>query len=138
MDGSPASGPATGDIIPGGRSDLWEPVATVTVTVANAGEVDGAEVAQLYVGFPESAATPPRQLRGFEKLLLAAGESAETTFELRRRDLSVWDVERQNWVVPGATREGRYRIWLGQSSDDLAVVCYSDTLECETDVESPV
>ena len=115
MDGSPASGPATGDIIPGGRSDLWEPVATVTVTVANAGEVDGAEVAQLYVGFPESAATPPRQLRGFEKLLLAAGESAETTFELRRRDLSVWDVASQEWVVP----TGDFNITVGASSRDL-------------------
>ena len=74
MDGSPSSGPATGDIIPGGRADLWDPVATVTVTVTNAGEVDGAEVAQLYIGFPESAGTPPRQLRGLDKLLLAAGE----------------------------------------------------------------
>ena len=115
MDGSPASGPATGDIIPGGRSDLWEPVATVTVTVANAGEVDGAEVAQLYVGFPESAATPPRQLRGFEKLPLAAGESAETTFELRRRDLSVWDVASQEWAVP----TGDFNITVGASSRDL-------------------
>ena len=115
MDGSPSSGPATGDIIPGGRADLWDPVATVTVTVTNAGEVDGAEVAQLYIGFPESAGTPPRQLRGFDKLLLAAGESGETTFELRRRDLSVWDVPSQEWVVP----TGEFNVTVGASSRDL-------------------
>ena len=115
MDGSPASGPATGDIIPGGRSDLWEPVATVTVTVANAGEVDGAEVAQLYVGFPESAATPPRQLRGFEKVALAVGETKTVGFELMRRDLSYWDVEAQNWRM---VTEGSYVFQVGFSSDE--------------------
>ena len=115
MDGSPASGPATGDIIPGGRSDLWEPVATVTVTVANAGEVDGAEVAQLYVGFPESAATPPRQLRGFEKLFLKAGESATASFPLARRDLSYWDIVAQEWRIPA----GEFTLSAGFSSRDL-------------------
>ena len=98
-------------------------------------------VAQAYVQFPDGIAwdTPVLQLRDFAKTGgLAPGESETLELALTRRDLSVWDVERQNWVVPGATKEGRYRIWLGQASDDLAVVCYSDTLECETGVESPV
>lgn len=114
-EGAPSSGPATGDIIPGGRADLWETVATVTATVTNSGETQGAEVAQLYVGYPESANTPPRQLRGFVKLPLDAGESAAATFELRRRDLSVWDVASQEWTVP----TGEFNITVGASSRDL-------------------
>lgn len=83
--------------------------------MTNSGETQGAEVAQLYVGYPESANTPPRQLRGFVKLSLDAGESAAATFELRRRDLSVWDVASQEWIVP----TGEFNITVGASSRDL-------------------
>ncbi|KAK8128694.1 hypothetical protein PG984_009802 [Apiospora sp. TS-2023a] len=115
VDGAPKSGPATGAIVSGGRADLFETVATVTVTVANSGGVAGAEVAQLYVGYPSSVTAPPRQLRGFEKLPLAAGASGTATFALRRRDLSYWDVARQNWVVP----TGAFTISVSASSRDI-------------------
>ncbi|KAK7955940.1 beta-glucosidase [Apiospora aurea] len=115
VDGAPAAGPATGDVVPGGRADLFETVATVTVNVANSGSVTGAEVAQLYVGYPSSVTAPPKQLRGFEKLPLAAGASGTATFALRRRDLSYWDVAQQNWVVP----TGAFTISVGASSRDI-------------------
>ncbi|KAI1077969.1 glycoside hydrolase family 3 protein [Whalleya microplaca] len=115
VDNQPTSGPATGDVIAGGRADLWEPVATVTVTVTNSGEVPGAEVAQLYVGYPEEAAAPPKQLRGFDKLPLDPGASANVSFVLLRRDLSFWDTTLQNWVVPAGT----FDISVGASSRDI-------------------
>lgn len=102
-------------MIPGGRADLWDAVATVSVTVANSGAVQGAEVAQLYVGFPASANTPPKQLRGFEKTLLDVGAEASVEFQLLRRDLSVWDATRQNWVVP----TGEFTLYVGSSSRDV-------------------
>ncbi|KAK8105300.1 hypothetical protein PG999_008659 [Apiospora kogelbergensis] len=113
--GAPKAGAATGAIVSGGRADLFETVATVTVTVANSGAVTGAEVAQLYVGYPSSVTAPPKQLRGFEKLPLAAGASGTATFALRRRDLSYWDVSQQNWVVPS----GAFTISVGASSRDI-------------------
>lgn len=109
------SGPATGDIVPGGRQDLWEPAASVTVQITNSGEVNGSEVAQLYVGFPASIEAAPKQLRGFAKLPLAPGASETQTFELRRRDLSYWDAGMQNWVLPG----GEFNISIGASSRDI-------------------
>lgn len=115
MTGAPKAGAATGAIVSGGRADLFETVATVTVTVANSGAVTGAEVAQLYVGYPSSVTAPPKQLRGFEKLPLAAGASGTATFALRRRDLSYWDVSQQNWVVPS----GAFTISVGASSRDI-------------------
>jgi beta-glucosidase len=115
VDGAPVSGPAVGKVIPGGRSDLWDVVMSVTVTVANTGSVKGAEVAQLYVGYPASANAPPKQLRGFEKIALAAGAKDNAVFTLLRRDLSVWDSKTQNWVVP----TGEYTFYVGSSSRDI-------------------
>ncbi|KAI0110716.1 glycoside hydrolase family 3 protein [Hypoxylon sp. NC0597] len=115
VDGRPTSGPATGDIISGGRADLWETVLRVTVTITNTGTAKGAEVAQLYVSYPESAATPPKQLRGFDKLVLEPGASDNVAFDIKRRDLSIWDTAKQNWVVPAGT----FNISVGASSRDI-------------------
>ncbi|KAI1349447.1 glycoside hydrolase superfamily [Xylaria sp. FL0043] len=115
VEGKPASGAATGSVIPGGRADLWDPVATVSVTVANTGAIKGAEVAQLYVGYPASANAPPKQLRGFEKTLLDAGAKSTVSFQLLRRDLSVWDTTKQNWVIPA----GEFTFYVGSSSRDV-------------------
>jgi beta-glucosidase len=91
-------------------------VATVTASVTNSGEVEGAEVAQLYITLPSAApSTPPKQLRGFAKLKLEPGASGVATFNLRRRDLSYWDVGRAQWVVP----EGEFVVSVGASSRDV-------------------
>ncbi|PLB34810.1 beta-glucosidase [Aspergillus candidus] len=109
-------GPSTGKVEVGGAADLYDSVGTITAAITNAGDVDGAEVAQLYIGFPESAPeTPPRQLRGFQKLLVPAGKSDSASFELTRRDISYWDVKSQKWVVP----EGEFKVFVGSSSRDV-------------------
>ncbi|KAI1383785.1 glycoside hydrolase family 3 protein [Hypoxylon trugodes] len=115
VDGRPVSGPATGEIISGGPADLWETIITVTATIKNTGGVKGAEVAQLYVGYPESASTPPKQLRGFEKLVLDADASDIVAFNIKRRDISVWDTASQAWTVP----KGTFTFFVGSSSRDI-------------------
>ncbi|KAJ5085986.1 hypothetical protein N7532_010757 [Penicillium argentinense] len=110
------SGPTIGSIISGGPVELFESVGTVSVHIVNNGSVEGAEVAQLYIGLPESAPlSPPKQLRGFEKVFLQAAGSGTATFELTRRDLSYWDVTLQKWVVPSGT----FRVYVGASSRDI-------------------
>lgn len=109
------AGFATGDSGIGGREHLWDIVATLTTTIANTGDVHGSEVAQLYVSFPDAAGEPVRQVRGFKKVSLDAKESTDVKFELRRRDLSVWDVVGQNWSVV----EGEYVFNVGASSRDF-------------------
>lgn len=81
---------------PGGNPGLYEIVATVTATITNTGDIAGDEVAQLYVGLGDGE--PPKVLRGFDRLTIAAGASATFTAELTRRDVSVWDTASQNWV----------------------------------------
>jgi len=101
---------------PGGISNLYDIVATVSATVTNNGTVAGAEVAQLYIGLPSSApASPPKQLRGFQKPTIAAGANAKVTFNLRRKDLSYWDTGSQAWVLPS----GSFTVSVGASSRDI-------------------
>ncbi|KAI1737015.1 beta-glucosidase M [Xylaria scruposa] len=101
----------SGPVRQGGQVDLWDVVATVSATVTNAGPAAGAEVAQLYVGIPGGAA-PVRQLRGFEKTFLNASAQATVSFDLTRRDLSVWDVVAQKWAL----QKGDYGVFVGSSS----------------------
>ncbi|EKD17082.1 beta-glucosidase D [Drepanopeziza brunnea f. sp. 'multigermtubi' MB_m1] len=106
---------AVGDLAVGGREDLWDVVATVSSTVSNTGSIAGAEVAQLYVQFPAAADEPARQLRGFDKVMIQPGATEPVTFELKRRDLSIWDVRAQSWKI----ERGEYVFFVGSSSRDL-------------------
>lgn len=104
----------------GGNPDLWEIYVDVAVDVKNDGPVAGAAVAQLYLEYPskEGVDFPVRVLRGFDKVYLQPGETRTVHFGLTRRDLSYWDVERQNWVM---VTEGQYTFKVGLSSRDLPV-----------------
>lgn len=111
IDGAVTDEYPSGVIVEGGHEDLWDVVATVSATVSNTGDVDGMEVAQLYVSIPGTN-EPVRVLRGFEKPMISAGGSATVQFDLTRRDLSSWDVEAQMWKLTG----GSYGIAVGSSS----------------------
>ena len=87
----------------------------VTFTVKNAGKVDAAEVAQLYLGFPASAGEPPQLLRGFQKMLIEKGDTKIFQLPLSDRDLSIWDVKTHGWVVV----KGEFKMFVGASSRDI-------------------
>lgn len=124
----------------GGNPALWDVAYTVSVTVTNTGdEYAGKASVQLYLSYPEGIPydTPIIQLRDFEKTAeLAPGESETVELTLTRKDVSIWDVEIQDWVVPEV--DGAYRVWIGAASDDLGVVCRTDELSCEDGVDGPV
>ena len=89
---------------------------TVEVTVANTGSRPGREVVQLYVGDPQAAvARPPRELKGFAALDLAADEDRRVTFTLTARDLSYWSIAERAWLLEG----GEFTIDVGASSRDI-------------------
>jgi beta-glucosidase len=87
----------------------------VALDLTNTGNRPGAETVQLYLGSPESAGEPPQQLKGFEKVSLSPGETRHVTFSLTPDELSYWDTDIRNWVVP----RGIYRIAVGSSSRDI-------------------
>lgn len=91
-------------------------VARVTFTLANSGEVAGAEVAQIYVGpLPGDVAMPPKQLAGFAKVTLDPGQRQDITVDVPRSALSYWDSARQGWTTPG----GETAVYVGSSSQDI-------------------
>lgn len=108
----------------GGNPALYKTAFTVQVQVTNNGARRGKAVPQLYVELPDSLGldTPTLQLRQFEKTKeLAPGQSETVTLEVTRKDLSVWDVEVQDWKAP-VNGEG-VKLWIGQSVADLPIVC---------------
>ncbi|KAK2609837.1 hypothetical protein N8I77_003314 [Diaporthe amygdali] len=106
---------ASGTLGLGGQQDLWDEVIQVSTSVSNTGAVEGAEVAQLYVTFPDEAEQPVRVLRGFEKVSVKPGQSAPVTFSLRRRDVSYYDSAAEKWAVAS----GDYTFAVGSSSRDI-------------------
>ncbi|MFL6025350.1 MAG: glycoside hydrolase family 3 C-terminal domain-containing protein [Friedmanniella sp.] len=90
--------------------------ATVTVTVTNTGNRDGAEVVQVYVQDLESTvARPVRELKGFAKVFLKAGASTTVSVELDQRAFSFWSVSQGRWAVEA----GDFVVAVGPSSRDL-------------------
>ncbi len=88
------------------------PEVTVSATVTNTGRVAGADVAQLYLGDPAAAGEPPRQLKGFDRVNLAPGQSKTVQFTLNGHDLSFFDQTANGWVVP----DGHFGVFVGDSS----------------------
>lgn len=92
----------------------------VTTTITNTGNVPGAEVVQLYIAPPKDGPHRPEQeLKGFQRVELAPGESKRVSFSLDDRSFAVWQ---NGWKVPGGT----YEIRVGSSSRDIRL---SGTLE---------
>jgi beta-glucosidase len=86
----------------------------VSFDVTNTGSVAGAEVAQLYVSDPSTKVTrPERELKGFDKVRLAPGETKHVTLNLDARAFSYWDEAAHKWTID----PGKFVIRVGDSSE---------------------
>ncbi len=94
---------------------------TVRFTLTNTGARAGADVAQVYVGDLKSTGEPPRQLKGYQRVTLAAGRSARVTISLPEVSFSYWSTRLGTWVVAG----GRYGLYLGDSSASLPLHAFA-------------
>lgn len=108
--------PAAGGA-PGGNPMLYDVLYRVQCTIRNTGAVAGEEVAQLYVS-RGGQYDPVRELRGFERLSIQPNGTATFSVDLTRRDLSMWDTGRQDWVLTSATK----RVFVGSSSRVLPLM----------------
>lgn len=91
-------------------------VLTVSVDVTNTGERSGKEIVQLYVADEESTVIRPvKELKGFEKIELAPGETKTVTFLLDRRAFAYYNVQIGDFHV----ESGAFRIMAGASSRDI-------------------
>ncbi|EMC91282.1 glycoside hydrolase family 3 protein [Baudoinia panamericana UAMH 10762] len=106
----------------GGLESLFGSVGLISASITNTGAVAAAEVAQLYLKIPTTyanASNPAtRVLRGFEKLTLQPNATAQVSFNLRLKDVSIWNVTRQEWIVPS----GEFSVFVGKSVLDTPLV----------------
>lgn len=81
---------------------LYDTILHVSVNVRNTASMKAFEVVQLFVSFPDQDGKQiaPHLLRGFIKKEIGPNDSANVTFAIRRKDVSVWDVIQQKWRIP--------------------------------------
>ena len=88
----------------------------VKFDLANTSAVDAEEVAQVYVSRPSSKIERPvKELKGFQRIALKAGERRTVTIPVRRADLCHWDESSQSWML----ESGAMTVLVGGSSDSL-------------------
>ena len=88
----------------------------VTADIKNTGSRDGDEVAQLYVQFLQSnVGRPIKELKGFQRLNLKAGETKTVTFTVKAESLAWWNDNIPGWEV----ESGPVNILIGSSSQDI-------------------
>ncbi len=89
---------------------------TVSVTVRNTGRRAGAETVQLYIADGHSETDrPEKELKGFCKVLLEAGEERRVDMKITPRDLSYWDEKTSGWKA----ENGVFTALVGNASDNL-------------------
>ncbi|MDR3285919.1 MAG: glycoside hydrolase family 3 C-terminal domain-containing protein [Prevotellaceae bacterium] len=88
----------------------------VTIPVKNIGTRDGAEVVQLYISDKKSSLPRPlKELKGFKKIYLQAGEEQIVAFTIDRESLSFYDNNKGEWIA----ESGEFEAWIGSSSADI-------------------
>jgi len=88
----------------------------VSVNVRNIGKRDGDEVVQFYVSYPGSKVERPmKQLKGFKRVFIPAGESKTVEIPLKAEDLAYWNVEKHAFIV----EKGTVKLMAGSSSADI-------------------
>lgn len=100
---------------------------SLSVLVRNSGDLPGAEVVQLYVGqLNSSVHRPAKELKGFRKIFLQAGEEQTVSFELDSRAFAFWCVEQKKWLV----ETDSYQLCVGSSVADIRL---EQTIALNTD-----
>lgn len=89
--------------------------STISFTLKNTGTSAGAEIPQLYLGYPDSAGEPPKNLRGFAKITLAPGAETSVSMALKPTDTQVWSEDTHSWQAV----TGTFKVFVGASSRDI-------------------
>ncbi len=104
-------------------------VVTVTVKVTNTGKINGEEIVQLYIRDKVSSATRPvKELKGYQRVALKAGETKTVSFTIDAESLAFYDINMAYCVEPG-----EFMIMTGSSSNDKDLK--STTLEVTNRIE---
>jgi len=87
---------------------------TVTLQVKNTGKMDGDEVVQAYIKYPNVDRMPIKELKCFKRISVAQGSQKAVTIKIPISDLQKWDMQKHGWRL----YPGDYKLILGSNSQD--------------------
>ena len=87
---------------------------SVTIKVKNTGKMDGDEVVQAYIEYPQIDRMPIKELKAFKRVGVSKGDEQLVTIKIPAKDLQKWDIKTLGWK----TYPGNYRLILGSNSQD--------------------
>jgi beta-glucosidase len=109
-----------GDILLATNEMSEKDTLTVSCSITNTGSFAGEEVVQLYIRDRVGSVTRPvKELKGFQKLMLRAGESKEVTFQLSAKDLSFYRRDMTFGAEPG-----KFDVFIGGNSRDVKTASF--------------
>jgi len=87
---------------------------TVTLKIKNTGKMDGDEVVQTYIKYPQIDRMPIKELKGFKRVSVTKGGEQSITISIPVKELQKWDIKTHGWkIYPGG-----YKLVLGSNSQD--------------------
>ncbi|MDP9079403.1 MAG: glycoside hydrolase family 3 C-terminal domain-containing protein [Bacteroidota bacterium] len=86
----------------------------ISVQVENTGGMDGDEVVQAYIQYPQIDRMPLKELKGFKRVSVKKGDKQSTIISIPVSDLQKWDLEKHKWQL----YPGKYQLYLGSNSTD--------------------
>lgn len=88
----------------------------VNVNIKNTGPMDGDEVVQVYVSYPESKIERPvKALKGFKRIHIPKGRKVSVTIPIKAEDVTYWNTDKHNFIL----EKGTIRIMVGAASNDI-------------------
>ena len=98
------------------KASAKKDVVKVTFNLTNKGGMTADEIVQLYVARPDATVEwPAKELKAFDRVTLAAGETKAVTLEIPVKDLRYWNVDKNAWDL----EHGKLVLLLGAASDDI-------------------
>jgi beta-glucosidase len=89
---------------------------TISLPITNIGSREGYEVVQLYISDKKSSLPRPiKELKGFKKVRLSAGETKTVSFVIDKTALNFFDDSQHKWI----TEPGKFEAIIGSSSEDI-------------------
>jgi beta-glucosidase len=100
-----------------GKINSLKDTLVFSVNIQNTGNMDGDEVAQVYIQYPNVERMPLKELKGFKRVHILKGGKQQVEFHVPVTELEKWDLNQRKWnLYPGI-----YSIFIGGNSQDVRV-----------------
>lgn len=87
-------------------------IISVNIAVTNTGTMDADEVIQVYIVYPDIERMPLRELKGFSRIHIKAGQTQNTDIQIPVKNLKKWDSKNNRWKL----YKGKYKIQVSQNA----------------------